>query len=391
MTTTKTTDIKIAVSTKGVCPDMCPEKERVMREVQHQIALFELDGNSRHMNHSIAIKQYSRSSADQESALPHELRPAFVLKMTMNYLLHNIMDLCDLEDTNIAEWYHFVWDRTRSIRKDITQQELCCPDAVSLVEQCARFHIHCAARLIAEEPQVFDQKINTENLTKCLQSLKYLYHDLRLKSIECQNEAEFRAYVVLLNLQDCNFLWEIKQLPVHLQHSVELRFAIQIYLAMENNNYVKFFALVRQTTYMNACILLRYFTQIRLRALHIILKAYAPRNATIMSISYLTYVLAFEDDEQCYQFLITYGMECDYENDRVVLDRNSFCHPDMPLIVDRSINIVEHKRQCAVGEAVYGGTLEPLNTFLEHKVHNSFDENGLVYIFVIFHFLTASF
>lgn len=25
--------------TKGTCPDMCPEKERLMREVQHQVSL----------------------------------------------------------------------------------------------------------------------------------------------------------------------------------------------------------------------------------------------------------------------------------------------------------------------------------------------------------------
>lgn len=82
------------------------------------------------------------------------------------------MDLCDDPDTSISDWYHFIWDRTRGIRKDITHQELCSLSAAELVEQCARFHIHCAARLVAEEAQVFDQKINTENLTKCLQSLK---------------------------------------------------------------------------------------------------------------------------------------------------------------------------------------------------------------------------
>ncbi|KAH0944987.1 hypothetical protein HN011_006467, partial [Eciton burchellii] len=57
--------------------------------------------------------------------MPHELRPVRSLKMTMSYLLHEIEDLCEQEGTNLAEWYHFLWDRTRGIRKDITQQELC--------------------------------------------------------------------------------------------------------------------------------------------------------------------------------------------------------------------------------------------------------------------------
>lgn len=171
--TRKTIDIKRAESTKGVCPDMCPEKERLSREAKHRVASFEsIDGSKTAMNHSIGVKEYSRSSADQEVPLPHELRPEPVLKLTMTYLLQNIMDLCDDSETNISDWFHFLWDRTRGLRKDITQQELCSPGAVLLVEQCARFHIHCAARLVAEEPQVFDQKINTENLTKCLQTLK---------------------------------------------------------------------------------------------------------------------------------------------------------------------------------------------------------------------------
>lgn len=110
---------------------------------------------------------------------------------------------------NLAEWYHFLWDRTRGIRKDITQQELCCQGSVGLIEQCARFHVHCSARLVAEDVSVFDQKINTENLTKCLQTLKYMYHDLALQGVRCLHEAEFRGYIVLLNLNDGNFMWEV--------------------------------------------------------------------------------------------------------------------------------------------------------------------------------------
>ena len=62
---------------------------------------------------------------------------------------------------------------------------------------------------MAEDIAVFDEKINSENLTKCLQTLKYMYHDLRVKHIKCANEAEFRSYIILLNLNDANFLWEV--------------------------------------------------------------------------------------------------------------------------------------------------------------------------------------
>lgn len=351
-----------------------------MRETKHQIASFETVPGSRHqIDHVRAVKQYSRSSADQEMSLPKELRSEPALRMTMTYLLHEIADLCDTSNVGVSDWFHFLWDRSRSIRKDITQQELCCQGSVRLVEQCARFHIHCAGRLVAEEPQVFDQKINTENLTKCLQSLKYMYHDLRLKGDQqCANEPEFRAYIILLNLQDSNFLWEVKQLPVHIQQSAEVRFGIDVFKALEQNNYVKFFKLVRRTTYMNACLLLRYFNQVRARALATIVKAYTVKAGVALSLSSLAYTLAFEDCQAAAQFFEYYGLSCDEE--RVFVDRATFYYPDLPYLMDRAINIVEQKRCTSVGAAIAGGDehLAPKSIYQNHVPENSFDSRGFL-------------
>ena len=50
---------------------------------------------------------------------------------------------------------------------------------------------------------VFDPKINNENLTKCLQTLKEMYGDLSSQQdVVCPWEAEFRAYMVLMRLND---------------------------------------------------------------------------------------------------------------------------------------------------------------------------------------------
>lgn len=70
------------------------------------------------------------------------------------------------------------------------------------MEKCARFHIYCGARLVEEGPMIFDAKINTENLTKCLQTLKEMYADLVKRGVTCESEAEFRAYIVLMNLNN---------------------------------------------------------------------------------------------------------------------------------------------------------------------------------------------
>lgn len=304
----------VATDSKGLqghCPDMCPEKERVLREFQRQVAVYEQQpdtDNEQVICHELALKQYSRSSADQETPLPHELRNEAALHMTMSYLMHEIMDICEQEEAHLGDWFHFVWDRTRSIRKEITQQELCSLGAVKLVEQCARFHIHCAARLVAEDPSVFDTKINAENLTKCLQTLKYMYHDLRLKGVQCPREPEFRGYIVLLNLADANFLWDIGQLPGELQSCSQVRRAIQFYLALQDTNFVRFFQLLRdeETTYLEACILIGYFTRLRVLAIQRLLSAYrAPRKyeSSSLPVAYIRQMLFFPTDEEADEFL----------------------------------------------------------------------------------------
>lgn len=343
------------------------------------------------MNPSLAVKQYSRSSADQEVPLPHELRPVKVLRMTMMYLMAKIMNLCDTVDVNFAEWYHFLWDRTRGIRKDITQQELCSEEAVELVEQCARFHIHCSARLVGEDPSVFDQKINTENLTKCLQTLKYMYHDLELKGIHCKNEAEFRAYIILLNLNDGNFMWELQQLRREVQKSNEVHFALQVYAALDKNNYVRFFKLVHSTTYLNACILLRYFVQVRLCALKTILKCFSPRQPhKSYPLNELTEILAFESVEATMDFLEYHGLALTEDRTQVILDRRLFGMPEYPYAIDRAINVIESKRTCSVGEIVSGGRLI-VSLYENHVPQNSFDATGRLKFTEIFTELNISF
>ncbi|KAL5277578.1 MCM3AP family protein [Megaselia abdita] len=373
--TIRQTDVQKAVSTKGSCQDMCPEKERLMREYQKQVSSYESDKYRGSMVHKYGIKQYARSSADQETPLSHELRTEKALKMTMVYMLREIMDKCDSVETNLGEWFHFVWDRTRSIRKDITQQELCSLEAVELVEQCARFHIHCAARLVAEDPSVFDAKINTENLTKCLQSLKYMYHDLRLKGVNCPRESEFRAYIVLLNLNDANFLWEVNQLPDSIQKSQEVKQSIQFYLAVANNNYVKFFELLKKSSYLFGCILLRYFTQIRVLAIKIMLKAY--NRPSSIALDYLTMILGFNTVDETKALYSSYGLEFDEEERFLKLDKNSFYQPDFPVASIRS-ELVDNKRIYSVGETVCGHPIEDSSIFENHEPHNSFDDSGFL-------------
>ncbi|KAK2839484.1 hypothetical protein Q5P01_013224 [Channa striata] len=338
----KRTDLNLSKVFVGTCPDMCPEKERYMRETRKQLSIFEVITDTEMVDHTAAIKEYSRSSADQEEPLPHELRPLPVLSMTMDYLVTQIMDH---GQDNYRDWYDFVWNRTRGIRKDITQQHLCCPDTVSLIEKCTRFHVHCAHHLCEEPMSSFDAKINNENMTKCLQSLKEMYQDLAMQQIYCPQEAEFRQYSVLLKLNDGDILREVQQFVMK--------------------------CLVKGASYLASCLLHRYFNQVRAKALKTLNMALTvgPRS-TAFPVEDIVRMLMFRSAAEATDFIQQYGLNV---NDGMVeLSRIAYQEPELPLSQKKS-EVILTKRTVLIGEVVNGGTLpNPPN----HKPICSFDSQN---------------
>ncbi|XP_051852574.1 germinal-center associated nuclear protein-like [Antechinus flavipes] len=340
----------------GTCPDMCPEKERYLRETMNQLSSFEVIPGTDQVDHAAAIKEYSRSSADQEEPLPHELRPSGVLSMTMDYLVTQIMDQ---REGSSRDWYNFVWNRTRGIRKDITQQHLCDPLTVSLIEKCTRFHIHCAHSMCEEPMCSFDAKINHENMTKCLQSLKEMYQDLADKGVLCASEAEFRGYNVLLNLNKGDILREVQQFRPDVRNSPEVKFAVQTFAALNSNNFVRFFKLVRSTSYLNACLLHCYFNQIRKDALRALNVAYtiSTQRSTSFPLDNLVPLLLFRDAEEATDFLSYYGLSV--SDGCVELNRSAFLEPE-GLSKAKKCTFITEKLTVSVGEVVNGGPLPPI-------------------------------
>ncbi|XP_059478934.1 germinal-center associated nuclear protein isoform X2 [Neocloeon triangulifer] len=355
----KSSNLASATKTIGTCPDMCPEKERFLRIDRHQVSQYEIiDGE---LNHQFFVKQYSRSSADQELPLAHELRPSPVLRMTMNYLLSHIAPRVELPGEHLGEWFLFLWDRTRAIRKEVTQQELCNEDAVVLLEQCARFHIACAARLAAENVKNFEPKINTENLAKCLQTLKHLYHDMSLEGKACQNEAEFRAYIVLLNLNTGDAIWEVQQLSPDVLASIPVKQAIKVYLSLSTHNFVGFFKMVRTMGFLPAAILMRYFTQVRSKALEILIRSFchSVKSSFAFPLDNLVRLLAFEDISEAAEFCQHHGL--DTTTDMVLFSRTTFMKPETSIPIRRAKNLVESQLQVTFAEAIAGYPIASFN------------------------------
>ena len=76
--------------------------------------------------------------------------------------------------------------------------------------------------------------------------------------MRCPNEPEFRAYGVLLKLNDGDTLRSVQtELDEWVRQSPQMTFALKVFSAVNNNNYVKFFKLVRQASLLQGCILLR--------------------------------------------------------------------------------------------------------------------------------------
>ncbi|XP_062617863.1 germinal-center associated nuclear protein-like [Saccostrea cucullata] len=367
----KQSDLATARAFVGTCTDMCPEKERYDREEKRRLHPYEVlqtsEGSGNPLvNHALAVKEYSRSSADQEEPLPYELRTLPTLTLTMTYLLSEIADRG--EDGKWGDWFDFLWNRTRGIRKEITQQQFCNVESVELLEKCVRFHIFCAERLCEEDMHSFDDKINNENMTKCLQTLKENYSDLEKKQVFCVNEAEMRCYMVLMNLNEGDILRETQQLRPEVRSSTFINYALKVYAALNSNNYVRFFRLVREGSFLCSCILHRYFTQVRKKALYILVKAH--RKGVQLPLEDLVRTLSFDDQNEAAQFCQFFGLTT--VDNCVTLDKSTFIEPEENWCPRRSA-LIERKLSTSIGEAIYGG---PLPAYSLPEPENSFDNNG---------------
>lgn len=173
----------------------------------------------------------------------------------------------------------YIRDRTRAIRKDFTRQRDFSLDAMYCHERIARFHIlglhaHCRA-----DPNQEQQE--TEQLKKVLQTLAEMYQD-SIGTHSSPNEAEFRAYYMLVHQRDKTALLTIRQVPQGVYCAPILQWALELRFSQSRNvdvdkrqshlnsdvtqmNYALLFRLWedRRTSYLMACILEGYLNDIR--------------------------------------------------------------------------------------------------------------------------------
>ncbi|KAI9840848.1 MAG: hypothetical protein M1837_001262 [Sclerophora amabilis] len=383
-----------AITFVGTCVDMCPEFERVERMVRQAVDGCEkVVGNDGALvpSQENMIKRFRRSAAGDEAQLPSDVRPPPILKKTLDYLINEVVG----GPQPLAKVHAFVWDRTRSIRNDFTLQNMQGsrnPDllvAVECYEIIARLHVHSLHQL--SNPDIDDQGFTAHNereqLNKTLLTLMELYDLCAFRQLKCVNEAEFRAYNIILHLQGQDVEREAMNLgrerPELYEHP-RIQKALELYAAAGNvydlhgplkpfgsntiaqNNFGKFFRLVKsgQISYTMACVAEIHFNHIRRNALMALRIGYrSPATREDCTMRHLMDMLGFDDEIQAQDFCEACGMrvsQSDAGESFLVLNSGSedLQNPNATLKQPFSKTVIEHKRHGrALPDIIYGLTV----------------------------------
>lgn len=321
------------------CQDMCPEYERLERELHLDVHPFEakpgksFPQNTPTIDHGRAVKKYHRPAAGNETPLPEDIRTPEALQQTLKYLFHEILDNKQL--ASFHEIHSFIRDRTRSIRQDLTLQSCRDARAVLMHEQIARFHILSGHVLCEADPAEFDSFQNTEQLRKVLQSLHEMYEDLATTTT-FPNEDEFRAYYVLTHIQDPTVFRSAMEFPDNVQLSANVQFALRAAACFHQGNYVGYCRMIRMGDYLQASLLHSHLTAVRFKALTTMSEAY---NQGEVQVSLICDLLLFVNEAEAADFLFAHGL--------LTLGGVVKLNPPQPPtepVRPKQLKLVEHKR-----------------------------------------------
>ena len=356
----------------GTCMDMCPEYERLEREVQKELDRFEMAPGTTTADPRLAVKIYRRPAAGRELPLPEDVRPPAVLQRTLDYLISELLP-SDPRDTHFAAVQPFMWNRTRAIRQDFIVQGDRGSIAIACHERIARYHILCLHWKGGEGAEAWSEQQELEQLRKTLRSLMEYYDDQRAVGQTYENEPEFRAYNLLLHARDPEALREVELLPTPvflaepLQWALEFRSCIQRSNLLEKrgtpgnteatpNFFTRAFRSVAlpQVSYLMACLAENLFTGIRIGAIKALARAYLPQHHGL-PIKFLTRILGMDCDADTTRLLRMLNVEV-YEAEAVAkVNRALVLDEDKSFASPFSHTLVETKRGMATCQAIIDG------------------------------------
>lgn len=338
----KRRSLKDALTFKGICEDMCPDWERIQRIVEGGVSSEEKvqgpDGQ-KWFDPTRMVKKLGRSSAGQEEPTPMDVRTISALKRTTDYLLGELLQ----REEDLPRLHNFLWDRLRAIRKDTAydtstrtpeEWQLYC----YVFETIARFHA-VALHLLSRKGvglDGFSHAQEIEQLQKTLKSLQEAYDDCHTRGIVCPNEAEFRAYFLIVFAHETfpmDNLLRWKDRPWY--NSPHMKIAKSIVNGLQGfkdakglNNDSKYrslgsgvspagftavFDLIEEpsVSYQMACVAETQFYELRLNNLRAVIRAFARKRDAPKDItpSVLNSYLRFDTEEEVVEFAKECGLE----------------------------------------------------------------------------------
>ncbi|XPS99090.1 actin cytoskeleton and mitosis protein [Ascochyta lentis] len=385
--------MKLSDSVKliGRCNDMCPEYERVRRIDQKDFKRPECTPDTEHLDYgdrkpdeSRMVKAFTRSSAGADVELVIDIRnPAACLK-TVNYLFKRL-------DNEGFDYLHaWIWDRTRSVRKDLRTQVVEKRNDIQTLLTCleasARFYLLSMHQMARSEKEDYSHQQDMEQFNQTLTTLRERYDDNRRAGITSDNEAEFVAYrLILASLYANNQLEnELHGLPSDLRHNKRVLTAIDIFKAAKSAfnfgsdkgwvqaqaNWKKFWDLIKSSSvsYLMACAAEVGFNRVRHVILDSIWHAYrkGPRgdiSVDAWTTDKLKDVLAMDNDKDAVKLCELFGFHFERSaHGRTYLDIAKLGNSNRSIGVPHSIkpqvfsqSLVESKRHNRAFSAVIQG------------------------------------
>ncbi|TYZ57739.1 hypothetical protein PybrP1_001237 [[Pythium] brassicae (nom. inval.)] len=294
----------------GTCARMCPRAEVLERRRTGEISRFERpppSSASKDDDFSLAVKKYRRAAAGQGELNRSELRPPKVLLETLQHLFARVLPWrgCgfdwlgaevraasdgeaahvapEREQTDFLALYHFVSDRVRSVRKDLTVQRIEDASAIEMLEKSARFHILAglrASQLLSPTQRRegdWSETLNEQQLASALAQLHELYrkHAVAADSSARASAGEFVAYDILLHIDDPRAVsFMLVKVPGDVRRSARVKRALALFVALQTQDFGGFLRRFARATALEKSLVLKHLPAVWRTAVQAMNKAF---------------------------------------------------------------------------------------------------------------------
>ncbi|XP_039747406.1 SAC3 domain-containing protein 1 isoform X1 [Pararge aegeria] len=334
----KNNNIVNEICTKGICMEMCPSEEVILRVKEKMVHVLELTRSGHKL-----VKCYCRSAANSNMAVPQLLRPFRVLSDTVHYLL---LEISNRSNIKMSVMYDFLDDRLRAVRQDMTIQRLPPEECVVLLEPMIRFYIYYGYRLCDHPISEFDPVLNKKYLLECMKwflnccdvlqntdkveddvdTILTHFNSLDISKTRPELSCDrilVESLYILCNLDSIHPLYRYLCLPNYLKRVSALKLAYNIAIANMKCNFIKIFKLSRKLCPLTFSALCLHHPMIQRRALQAMSFAYNSQHLTV-PVEVLKQWLAFNSYEEARSTCMHYGLKVVKEKHGVCFNKHTF-------------------------------------------------------------------